>query len=96
MAEQQHRTRSIEYVCAECGREVGRPNLLRKKVEFRELGESGRLVKSRTVAWLCRIPQEDGTLSCVDKDPDYNRHYFADAPGMADTDMARERVSKSA
>ncbi len=48
--------RNIIYACGQCKRVVGRDNLKVKRVVFREMGEHGNVVQSRTVAWLCVIP----------------------------------------
>lgn len=62
--------RSYKYRCSSCGkqpgptREIARQHLFVKKIEFRRYGFKGSLLRSRTVAWLCR--------PCMEKDPNYN------------------------
>lgn len=79
-----------DYVCSVCGRTVGKLNLKVKRATFKEIGKSGALVRTRTVSWLCTVPQEDGSPSCLEKDEDWNRPMYATAPGMAGTYLARE------
>lgn len=80
--------RQLHYKCSECGREVGKDNLRAKRVQFKDISANGRIHKSRMVAWLCTVPQPDGRLSCLDRDPDWQRPLYATAPGMADTSIA--------
>lgn len=54
----------VDYACTRCGKEHPRSDLVAKVASFRELGVGGRLVRSRTVAWLCE--------NCMVYDPDYN------------------------
>jgi hypothetical protein len=84
-------TRDIEYVCSNCGRDVGRDNLRVKTVSFREMGRNGRVIQSRSVAWLCvvprRIPRTDGLTmvpGCLYTDEGFDREKYTDSPGMAD------------
>lgn len=81
--------RKIVYACTVCGREVGRDNLRTKRVIFRDMGVHGQTVRSRLVAWLCIIPQEDGSPSCLHSDEQWNLPKWATTPGMADTRLAR-------
>jgi len=53
-----------------------------KKVIFSALGAGAKIVRSRTVGWLCD--------ECILEDEDYTREPFAGAPGM--TSPALERV----
>lgn len=62
-----------EYKCSVCGREVGQLNLKVKRAQFKEMGRHGALVRSRVVAWLCVIPQDDGSPSCLEQDEDWRR-----------------------
>lgn len=50
-----------EYKCSECGEKTPVNELLAKRVIFRQMGDFGRTVKGRVVAWLCP--------SCLEKDP---------------------------
>lgn len=57
------------YICGNCGQdfqnaEAARKNLVVKKVEFRQYGFKGKLIRSRTLRWLCR--------SCMLADEQYN------------------------
>lgn len=79
--------RTIKYVCTSCGRDVGRGNLKVKRAQFREMGVSGRIDKSRVTGWLCMIPNGKKP-SCLDQDPDWQAAKLAASPGMADTSMA--------
>lgn len=80
--------RNIEYKCSECGRDVGRDNLKAKRVQFKEMGMAGPIIQSRTVAWLCVVPQQDGSPSCLELDPAWKQPSRAAAPGNADTRLA--------
>lgn len=42
------------YKCDYCGREVDRSNLFVKQVSFREMGRGGKLVRQRSVGWICK------------------------------------------
>lgn len=81
--------RDIEYKCSACGRNVGRDNLRAKQVAFREMGRNGKVIKSRTIAWLCVVPLTVDGKSCLDKDPDYNRETWFDSPGLQDVKDAK-------
>ena len=63
--------RSISYSCSECGRNVGRGNLKVKRVQFKEMGFGGPVVRTSTIGWLCIVPAEDGGPSCLDLDLDW-------------------------
>jgi hypothetical protein len=75
------------YQCSECKRihEDG-SKLVRKRVDFIRLGKGGKMVASRTVAWLCETP-------CMEQDSDYQRKAF-DAPGMKSPSLERVRAAK--
>ncbi len=74
-----------DYKCSECGDKVpDGTHLLAKKVDFKEVG--GRVVRSRTVAWLCKA-------KCAPLDPDYNRPAFK-APGMKSAPLERVRNAR--
>ena len=68
---QERSRRSISYACSECERVVGRGNLKVKRVQFKEMGFGGPVVRTHTVGWLCIVPAEDGGPSCLDLDPDW-------------------------
>lgn len=78
------------YSCTVCKREVGKPNLKCKRVQFKDMSKGGNIAKSRVIAWLCIVPQADGSPSCLDNDKDWNRPLYATSPGMADTSIAVE------
>lgn len=80
--------RDIKYDCTECGRDVGKDNLVARIVSFKEVGEGGRQIRSRTTGWLCIIPADDGGPSCRDLDPAWNQPKRVGTPGMADTRLA--------
>lgn len=72
-----------KYACSVCGQIVGRSNLVVKRATFMEVGKGGRLIRTRTVAWLCR-------KQCLEADPDWTQPAYAGSPGMADTEPGRE------
>lgn len=76
------RKRTTKYACSVCRREVGRANLVAKVVQFKDMGEGGSTIRSRTVAWVCVVAQNGGGPSCRDLDPDWNRDALADSPGV--------------
>lgn len=80
---------SYDYSCTICGREVGKDNLRIKRAVFKEVGKGGATVKTRTVAWLCIVPHEDGSPGCLLEDEDFNLPAFAASPGMKDTVLAK-------
>ena len=73
--------RKITYRCTECGREMTREQLRAKRVQYRELVGDRRVVRPRTVAWLCVSPPRGGK-SCLDLDADWHRQSLRDAPGF--------------
>lgn len=84
---------SYDYSCSMCGREVGKDNLRIKRAVFKEVGKGGATVKTRTVAWLCIIPQEDGSPGCLLEDDDFNLPAFAASPGMKNTVLAKGQAN---
>lgn len=88
-------TNRTEYRCTSCGREVGKLNLKVKRAVFKEIGKGGPVVKTRTTAWLCVIPQYDGLPSCLDQDPDWNRPLYSAAPGMENTSLVIDMDDES-
>lgn len=73
--------RNIEYKCTACGKEVERDALHVKRVQFREMGQHGRVIVTRVLKWLCH--------ECMTTDPDFQRPPLSASPGMADTKLAR-------
>lgn len=91
MPQQREPIRQRKYACTECGREVGADNLVTRQVAWRTLGGVRRTLRTRSTAWLCMIKAEDGSPSCLDKDPQWAYEPFVDAPGNADTRAAKEK-----
>lgn len=73
------------YKCSCCGRVVGRENLRVKRVVFKTLGAQGQTLKSTTSAWLCVIPQSDGSPSCLSRDEDWQAPSMRGTPGARGT-----------
>lgn len=69
---------------------MGKLNLKVKRAQFKEMGKTGAVVATRTVAWLCVVPQEDGSPSCLALDEDYQRPLFATSPGMIGTRLEED------
>lgn len=57
--------KKYEYKCNVCGIVKPRTRLYVKKTIFTTFGSNPRVIRSRTISWLCG--------SCVKGDPDYNR-----------------------
>jgi hypothetical protein len=68
--------RKYIYRCSQCGELEEREELVVKKAVFRGMGEDGKTMRSRTVAWLCPL--------CREADPDWNAPKFTSSPGFAD------------
>lgn len=78
-----------EYKCrgpGSCGRHTERELLTVKKVVFTVMGAGGKVLKSRTVAWLCD--------ECVEKDPEYTSEPYANAPGLKSPALERVRAAE--
>lgn len=77
----------IDYRCTACNKQTPKADLAAKTVTFRELGYSKPLIRSRTVAWLCK--------SCMGLDPDFNleRTDGPDATHRREKDSATSRRS---
>lgn len=73
--------RNIKYICDRCKKPVGKKNLRAKRVQFREMGEHGKVLQTRVTEWIC--------VPCMLEDPDYQRPSRAGSPGMRDTRMAQ-------
>jgi hypothetical protein len=76
------------YRCTCCGRVVGKDNLRSKRAVFKTLGAGGQQIKSTTTAWLCIVPQDDGSPSCLEKDPDFQAEPLKGTPGSRGTRLA--------
>lgn len=70
------------YKCTGCGRVMERDNLKVRRVQFKGMGEAGLVEKTRTTGWLCMIPQDDGSPSCLDKDEDWQSERLVNSPGV--------------
>jgi hypothetical protein len=46
-------SRKFNYECTQCHRQWPREQLTAKVVQFKEIGHSGRVLRSRVVDWLC-------------------------------------------
>lgn len=68
------------YECTRCKTPCERELLMARSVNFKLMGEGGRLIKSRTSDWLCP--------ACVKVDPDYTAPPFK-APGALKSSFAR-------
>lgn len=77
------------YACSVCGRHVGRSKLYVKRAVFKEVGKGGAMKRTRTISWLCIIPQADGSPSCLHKDEDWIKPAYLASPGFEDTAAAQ-------
>jgi hypothetical protein len=59
------------YNCTECGQDPGRENITVITVQFKPIGSGVKVLKSRTIGWLCP--------GCLLKNPTWNLEY-RDAP----------------
>ena len=77
-----------EYRCtgADCGKVTLRELLTAKKVNFSPIGPGAKIIRSRTVAWLCD--------ECLEKDVDYNAQAFKAAPGLKSPALERVRAAE--
>ncbi len=76
-----------EYRCGCCGQITLRELLVAKKVVFTHLGSGAKIVKSRTVGWLCN--------ECVEKDEDFQIEKFGAAPGHKSAALERVRAAET-
>lgn len=76
-----------EYRCGTCGQITLRELLTVKKVVFTELGSGAKIVKSRTVGWLCN--------ECIEKDPDFQIEKFQTAPDHKSAALERVRAAEN-
>lgn len=73
-----------EYVCDLCGKRwprADRDMVAAKVAQFRDIGEGGKVIKSRTVGWLCKQP-------CMENDPQYQLPSMGASPGFRGTKIA--------
>jgi hypothetical protein len=64
----------IRYECSVCKRSLPRGDLVVKRVQFREMGVSGKLILTRVVGWLCRD-------FCLQQDEVFQMPSYDRAPG---------------
>ncbi len=76
-----------EYRCGTCQQVTLRELLVAKKVVFTGLGAGAKIIKSRTVGWVCD--------ECVEKDPDFNIEKYAAAPGHKSAPLERVRLAQA-
>lgn len=63
-----------EYKCTlGCQQPKARDELSVKKAVFQKLGPGGRIIRSRSVGWICD--------TCRELDPDYLREPWSESPG---------------
>lgn len=68
--------------CSVCGNLTSPELLTVKRVNFSPRTKSNKVIRSRTMSWLCE--------GCLERDEDWSRPAFKGAPGM--TSPALERV----
>jgi rubrerythrin len=66
--------RSMVYECTVCNTVTHRDDLIVKRAVYKTMGEEGRTLKSRTVAWICPV--------CIEGDPEWNREKTSSSPGV--------------
>jgi hypothetical protein len=71
-----------DYRCTVCRQVTLKQLLTVKKAVFQPLGAGAKIIKSRTVAWLCN--------ECVELDPEYMLEAF-NAPGHKSESLERVR-----
>lgn len=74
----------IDYACTRCGGLRKRNELITKKVSFSTLGSEGKMIRSRTLDWLC--------FSCTKNDPEYNIPEY-ESPGLRHDEAMRQKYS---
>lgn len=70
------------YKCDDCGEVRDRDELAAKRVQFKEMGATGKLIKTRVIAWLCNVPGDDGK-SCRERDVHWDIPAYTASPGTA-------------
>ena len=68
--------RSIQYQCTECAKQATRETLFSKRVSWATIGSNPKVVRVRTIAWVCK--------TCMEADPNYQREPHSQAPGNKD------------
>lgn len=84
--------RNINYSCDRCHRVCEKNNLVAVRWQFKDMGETGRVFRTRTVEWICRHPQGDGGPSCLDLDAVFNTESLGSSPGFRDTALAPDAI----
>ena len=85
-------SKPIPYVCAGCQLTFQKEELVAKRVQYREMGSDGKVIMTRVISWLCRVPPSGGQ-SCLDLDPDFHRPKYENAPGtLAKRDAPAEII----
>ncbi len=65
----------MTYVCGVCGNERDPDDLVVKRVQFRERGEGGKVIRTRTLpGYVCKSV-------CLPLDEDWNRVAYKEAAG---------------
>lgn len=54
-----------DFKCTKCGKDTDRDDLMVKRVQFRDMGETGAIRKTRVTDRLCP--------DCLNLDPDWQR-----------------------
>lgn len=66
--------RQIDYVCSACKTDTPRSELTSKIATFKQVGSGGKVIKTRTIGWLCP--------TCLASDAHWQIEKF-DGPGAA-------------
>lgn len=74
-----------EYRCGVCKQVTLRQLLVVKKVVFTEIGPGAKIIKSRTVGWICN--------ECVENDTDFQLEKYSKAPGHKSAPLERVRAA---
>jgi ribosomal protein L37AE/L43A len=77
-----------DYKCTKCNRETLKQLLMAVKVQFTGLGAGAKVVRSRTIAWLCD--------ECLEEDAYWNMPAYSSAPGMKSAPLERVRAAEAA
>ena len=76
-----------DYKCSACQRETLRNLLIAVKVQFTPLGPGARVLRSRTISWLCN--------ECIEENEYWNLPAFSGAPGMKSAPLERVRAAEA-
>lgn len=77
-----------DYKCTECNRETLRGLLTAVRVQFTPLGPGAKVLRSRTIAWLCD--------ECRETNDYWNLPAWSGAPGMKSAPLERVRAAEAA